>query len=55
VEVRVTASAGVAFFPDHGADGDELIQAADKALYVAKADSNCRYMLAEEVDSQASA
>jgi len=31
-----TASFGVAVFPDHGTTGEELIRAADAALYVAK-------------------
>jgi diguanylate cyclase (GGDEF)-like protein/PAS domain S-box-containing protein len=35
--IRVTASFGVATFPDHGDDGDALVSAADKALYAAKA------------------
>lgn len=34
--IRVTASFGVASFPLHGKTGDELITAADNALYVAK-------------------
>ena len=32
----VTLSIGVAIFPDHGADGQALLQAADEALYRAK-------------------
>ena len=32
----VTASIGVAAFPDHGAGLDELTARADMALYVAK-------------------
>jgi diguanylate cyclase (GGDEF)-like protein len=34
--LRVTASIGVAAFPDHGAGLDELTKRADMALYVAK-------------------
>ena len=34
---RVTASIGVATFPDHGLDINGLIKAADAALYRAKA------------------
>jgi diguanylate cyclase (GGDEF)-like protein len=34
--LRVTASIGVAAFPDHGAGLDELTERADMALYVAK-------------------
>jgi diguanylate cyclase (GGDEF)-like protein len=37
VNVHVTASLGVASLPDHAADGPELIRAADRALYRAKA------------------
>jgi diguanylate cyclase (GGDEF)-like protein/PAS domain S-box-containing protein len=36
-EILVTASFGVAAFPAHGRTGDELIAAADIALYAAKA------------------
>lgn len=34
--IRVTASFGVATFPQHGNTGDDLIAAADNALYIAK-------------------
>ena len=36
--IPVTASLGVAVFPDHGADASQLLRSADNALYVAKAD-----------------
>jgi diguanylate cyclase (GGDEF)-like protein len=36
VPCTVTISAGVAVFPDHGTSRDELIRAADNALYCAK-------------------
>ena len=32
----MTVSVGVAAFPDSGGDPDELVRAADKALYLAK-------------------
>ncbi len=35
-DVKVTASFGVACIPDHGADPEQLKQAADRALYDAK-------------------
>jgi len=34
--VRITVSLGVAICPEHATDGDALISAADKALYMAK-------------------
>ncbi len=34
--VSVDASLGVAFFPDHGTDADQLLRRADVALYAAK-------------------
>lgn len=33
---RLTASAGIAFAPDHGGSSDELLRAADAAMYRAK-------------------
>lgn len=35
-ELKFTSSAGVAAYPEHGKMGDELTQAADLALYLAK-------------------
>lgn len=39
---RVTASIGVATFPEHGLDGDALLSSADKALYGAKGNGRNR-------------
>jgi diguanylate cyclase (GGDEF)-like protein len=36
-DLKVTLSCGVAAFPDHGDDGDELVRKADRAMYRAKA------------------
>jgi diguanylate cyclase (GGDEF)-like protein/PAS domain S-box-containing protein len=44
-QIRVTASLGVASFPLHGRTTDELIAAADRALYSAKADGRNRVNL----------
>lgn len=35
-QIALTVSFGVAAYPNHGASGDQLLQAADQALYVAK-------------------
>ncbi|AVY93119.1 PAS domain S-box-containing protein/diguanylate cyclase (GGDEF)-like protein [Microvirgula sp. AG722] len=38
IERRVSASIGIAIFPDHAATADELVAAADAAMYDAKKD-----------------
>jgi diguanylate cyclase (GGDEF)-like protein/PAS domain S-box-containing protein len=43
--ITMTASFGVGTFPQHGATPDELIAAADEALYAAKAAGRNRVML----------
>jgi len=48
----VTLSAGVAAFPDHGTTRDELIRAADVALYAAKQAGRNRVHLTPERGSQ---
>lgn len=40
--VSVTASVGVAAFPDHGDDLDRLLEASDRAMYAAKANGRNR-------------
>ncbi len=42
----VTLSAGVAAFPEHGQTGELLLQAADSALYGAKAEGRDRVLIA---------
>ncbi len=44
--IQVTISIGVAAFPDHGPDADELVAAADKTLYAAKQAGRNQVMLA---------
>lgn len=46
-EIWATVSGGVAMFPLHGKTSDELMQAADKALYAAKEDGRNRIYLAQ--------
>ncbi len=42
---QISASFGIAMFPRHGNTGEELLRAADKALYQAKvAGRNCLYI-----------
>ena len=42
----ITISAGVAIFPDHGANAKEVIRAADAALYRAKEEGRDRVVVA---------
>ncbi len=44
-EVRVTASIGIALFPDHGKDPETMIRNADMAMYHAKSQgrNNCQF------------
>jgi len=43
----VTISAGIANLPDHGQSRDELVKAADQALYAAKQGGRNRVLIAE--------
>jgi diguanylate cyclase (GGDEF)-like protein len=45
--VRVTISAGVAHFPDHGSSEQDIIYTADKALYQAKREGRNRVVCAK--------
>jgi diguanylate cyclase (GGDEF)-like protein/PAS domain S-box-containing protein len=42
-ECRVSASIGIALYPEDGADGESLMKAADLAMYLAKKDGRGRY------------
>jgi diguanylate cyclase (GGDEF)-like protein len=44
---RISISAGIAIFPDHGPDAQGLLHAADAALYAAKQGGRDRVMVAE--------
>jgi diguanylate cyclase (GGDEF)-like protein len=49
VRVRVTVSIGIAVFPDHALNPDGLLDAADDALYAAKAAGRDTYRVAPEL------
>jgi len=42
VDRVITASLGIATIPQHAADGDQLVRAADRALYLAKTNGRDR-------------
>ncbi len=46
----VTVSMGVAVYPDHGHSGEELLRAADAALYEAKAQGRDRVVVSKRPD-----
>ncbi|MBO4209157.1 diguanylate cyclase [Micromonospora echinofusca] len=46
VDIPVTVSIGIAVFPDHAANGQQVLDAADDALYAAKAAGRDTYRLA---------
>jgi diguanylate cyclase (GGDEF)-like protein len=50
---KVTLSAGIAVFPDHGENSEELLASADLALYEAKAAGRNRVRVALSPDSRA--
>lgn len=39
LSIEITASFGIASYPENGTSGEELLRAADKAMYVVKAES----------------
>ncbi len=46
--IHVTASLGVALYPDHAADGLALLHCADRAMYRAKAGGGNRFVLYQQ-------
>jgi two-component system, cell cycle response regulator len=45
--VKITTSAGVSIYPDHGEDADTLMKSADLALYAAKSAGKNAYRISE--------
>ncbi len=48
-EVSISASVGIALFPTHGARAEDLVRAADEAMYSAKRQGKNRYAFAPDV------
>ncbi len=46
--LAVSASLGIAVFPEHGVDSEQLMRAADMAMYAAKAEGRNRYQFYAE-------
>ncbi|MCM1123677.1 MAG: diguanylate cyclase [Eubacterium sp.] len=51
--INVTCSVGVAIFPYHGGNYEELFQKADKAVYTAKANGKCGYRIYDAATTMA--
>ena len=49
--ITITASMGVATYPDHGKDYDQVFEAADNALYASKSQGKNRVTVAQPVTS----
>ncbi len=52
-EVHIGASIGVALYPDDGVDAESLLDAADRALYLAKREGRARLRFHREAHEQA--
>jgi diguanylate cyclase len=53
-ELHLTASIGIATSPEHGHEADQLVRAADTAMYAAKADGRAQFRHFEpDLDSKA--
>jgi len=50
LQIKVSASIGIAFYPDDGTDSDILIRNADQAMYVAKQSGKNQYRFFDHID-----
>jgi len=50
-EIHATISSGIAIFPEHGNNFDQILAAADKAMYAAKSAGRNRTVIAENYPS----
>lgn len=55
IEVQVTASIGIAFYPAHGHDAESLIEHADHSLLDAKRSGKNRFHLAKMIEQSSAA
>ena len=53
VDMPLSASIGIALYPDHGTEGAQLWRSADIAMYRAKYSGGNRYLVVSEEDSVA--
>ncbi len=53
IDLRTSASLGIAMFPDDGSDADVLMRRADLAMYKAKSDASTRWQLFSQDMGQA--
>ena len=52
LEMQLSASLGIALYPDHGTEGAQLWRAADIAMYRAKYSGGNRYLVVSEDDAE---
>lgn len=52
LELQLSASIGIALYPDHGTEGVQLWQAADIAMYRAKYSGGNRYQVVSDEDAE---
>jgi len=53
-KLTTTVSMGIAMYPDHGDTKEELLRAADQAMYVAKNTGRNRVVIHKETKSSSS-